>query len=118
MSVVTDALAQELEGKKLWRRAAARWLALTGSGAWSDEELDWIRRRRNYCHAMIVRADDEKLDIAAVNRAAGQTLKRMGISRPCGIAFRSPVQSVADDIVTAAESLRWRDNSDLFPEVK
>lgn len=79
--VIEDATAHRLEASGLWRRASARWLVVMGKARLTDEEREWLLRRREYCLAqMSPSSQPEKLDISEVARAADATLKRMGIS--------------------------------------
>lgn len=87
--MVNDAIAEKLEARGLWRRAAARWLDVMLCCA-TDAERDWISQRRRYCLSMIASPrPDNKLDIGAINRAATATQEVMGISYDKGIEFRS-----------------------------
>lgn len=45
---VRDKLAESLEAKKLWRRAANRWQHLA-SVAETDNQREWLIRRCNAC---------------------------------------------------------------------
>ncbi|MBM1020212.1 PerC family transcriptional regulator [Enterobacter sp. A11] len=87
---VSDSVAEKLEAAGLWRRAAARWLAVMDRVEHTDVQREWIRQRRKHCQSMVtpVATEPEKLDIAAINQAASATQARMGLSRPNGSMFR------------------------------
>lgn len=60
-----DPLAEKLEVAGHWRRASARWLAIMGYAKYTEEQREWLLRRREYCLAKIYpRAQPEKLDIS------------------------------------------------------
>lgn len=87
--VVEDVVAQKLEAAGHWRRASARWLLVMGNFECTEAQREWLLLRRNYCLAQISSPPPpEKLDIRDVAKAADATLKRMGIDRPSGEAFR------------------------------
>lgn len=86
--LVCDKRAEKLEMSGLWRRATGRWLVVLTSGGLTDEERDWIRRRRNYCLSQIPPVVLEKIDMAEISRAAKAAQVRMGLNPPNGAAFR------------------------------
>ncbi|MBN6032915.1 PerC family transcriptional regulator [Pantoea ananatis] len=43
-----DSIAESLEKRGLWHRAARRWLAVM-DGSKEDAEREWIARRREHC---------------------------------------------------------------------
>lgn len=47
--MVNDPIAISLEKRKLWRRAATRWLELLTSRDLTATEMDWVLARRDYC---------------------------------------------------------------------
>ena len=88
--VVQDTVAEKLEVSGLWRRAKARWLEVMQSPELTEPQRLWIRHRREHCQAQITPlAAPEKLDIAAINKAANATQARMGIAHPNGAMFRA-----------------------------
>lgn len=88
--VVQDAVAEKLEVSGLWRRAKARWLEVMQSPELTEPQRLWIRQRREHCQAQITPlAAPERLDIAAINKAANATQVRMGIAQPNGATFRA-----------------------------
>lgn len=87
--MVEDEVAQKLEAAGLWRRAASRWLEVMKLYALTDNQREWIRQRRKYCLSSVVSVVlVERLDIAAIAKAAKATQERMGLSQPNGAAFR------------------------------
>lgn len=84
---VRDLLAEELEGKGLYRRAASRWLVVLEQCA-DEKDREWVALRRGRCidsaRLPPVRAED----FGDVRRAAGVTQKQMGLAQPNGRAFR------------------------------
>lgn len=88
---VQDRIAEKLESAGLWRRAAARWLAVMDRLEYSDGQREWIRLRRKYCQTSValVVAEPERLNISAISKAANATQARMGLSRPRGAMFRT-----------------------------
>ncbi|WP_442956382.1 PerC family transcriptional regulator [Pantoea sp. USMM079] len=80
-------MAEELESKRLYRRAALRWLEVFNKCE-SEAVREWIRSRRKQCLARRVRPT-VLIDIFGdVTKAAGDTQHRMGLARPGGQAFR------------------------------
>ncbi|KFC07166.1 PerC family transcriptional activator [Trabulsiella guamensis ATCC 49490] len=87
--MVNDTIAEKLEARGFWRRAAARWLDVMQHCA-TDAQREWISQRRKYCLSMIASPrHDNKLDIGAINRAATATQEAMGINQDNSITFRS-----------------------------
>lgn len=87
---MSDSVAEKLEAAGLWRRAAARWLVVMDGIEYTDAQREWIRQRRKYCQLRVKPsvAEPEKLDIAAINKAANATQERMGLNRSGGAMFR------------------------------
>lgn len=85
--MVNDKMAEELESKGLYRRAASRWLEVFDK---CDTEAgwEWIRTRRNECLAKRVRPAVLIDTFGDVTKAAADTQRRMGIASPGGEAFR------------------------------
>ena len=87
--IISDAVAESLENSALWRRAATRWLEVMWC-CQTDEEREWINRRRSYCYSKITPVLRTKpAGIRDVSRAASLALENMGIKQPDGSAFRS-----------------------------
>ena len=85
---MNDTIAEKLEARGLWRRAAARWLDVMQNCA-TDTQREWISQRCKYCLSMLTSPrPDNKLDIGAINRAATITQETMGIRYEKGIEFR------------------------------
>ncbi|PWI77376.1 PerC family transcriptional regulator [Enterobacter sp. CGMCC 5087] len=85
--MVSDVIAEKLENAGLWRREAARWLAVM-DGCETDAQREWVSQKRRACYSRLALPVDEKLNISALNRAANQTQGKMGIRQPSGAAFR------------------------------
>lgn len=71
--------AESLEDKGLWRRAATQWLNVMQKTL-TDEQREWVRRRRAFCLSQVKKTDKPKEpNLAEVNRAATETQRRLGI---------------------------------------
>ncbi|MGK2890052.1 PerC family transcriptional regulator [Klebsiella michiganensis] len=94
--MVSDAIAEKLENAGLWRRAAARWLAVMDRCD-TDAQREWVSQKRRQCYSNLAPPpEDEKLNIRALNRAANQAQDKMGIRQPSGAAFRIKPQKNRD----------------------
>lgn len=84
---VRDVLAEELEGKGLYRRAASRWLAVLEQCA-DEKDREWVALRRGRCidSARLPPAQPESF--GDVRRAACAVQNQMGLAQPDGNAFR------------------------------
>lgn len=85
--MVNDVIAEKLENAGLWRRAAARWLAVMDRCE-TDVQREWVSQKRRQCYSNIEQPVVEQLNISALNRAANQAQDKMGIRQPSGAAFR------------------------------
>lgn len=85
--MVSDVIAEKLESAGLWRRAAARWLAVMDQCD-TDAQREWVSQKRRQCYLNIEQPVAEQLNISALNRAASLAQDKMGISQPGGAAFR------------------------------
>ena len=86
---VSDVIAEKLEAKGFWRRAAARWLDVMQICK-TETQRDWISQIRLYCLTMSLSPHHSgKPDIKAVNRAATIVQKQMGIYREKGIEHKN-----------------------------
>lgn len=47
--MVIDPIAKSLEKRKLWRRAATRYLELLPNPLNTEEDINWLIWRREYC---------------------------------------------------------------------
>ncbi|MFX2612016.1 ANR family transcriptional regulator [Enterobacter mori] len=56
---VRDSVAERLEQKALWRRAATRWLDVLQLSQ-SETKRDWVIKRRLHCLSMVVAPGNEK----------------------------------------------------------
>ena len=81
--MLSDKKAEELEDKKLFRRAADRWLVVLMSRL-TDAERDEARIRRNRCLSRVPRIKPEKQYCRDVHQAAVATEKRMGLNERTG----------------------------------
>lgn len=69
--IVHDTKAFQLEEQNLWRRAARRWLEVSDCDCWTDEEREYLARRRERC-----------LDMAAVRtRKTARVVYKKWLSR-------------------------------------
>lgn len=62
---VKNRIAETLEEKGLWRRAATCWLAVMQHCHTGDEQ-DWVRRRRNYCLSHLKRSGNNSKNVSGV----------------------------------------------------
>ncbi len=85
--MVNDKIAEELESKGLYRRAASRWLEVFDKCE-TEAGREWIRSRRNECLAQQVRPAVLVDTSGDVTKAAADTQRRMGLAKPGGEAFR------------------------------
>jgi len=84
---VRDVLAEELEGKGLYRRAASRWLIVMEQCV-DEKDREWVALRRGRCIDSARLPPARAEDFGDVRRAAGVTQKQMGLAQPNGSAFR------------------------------
>ncbi|HBC1012591.1 TPA: PerC family transcriptional regulator [Escherichia coli] len=87
--MITDSIAEELEAKGLYRRAATRWsevLLLVDT----DDEREKVIKRRDQCLSM-ARYSHKPTDLCAeeLRQATRRTQKEMGIYRPDGEVWRN-----------------------------
>lgn len=85
--MVSDPIAEKLESRGLFLRAASRWLEVFYQCE-TEAGREWIRCRRNECLAKRVRAATLNDTFGDVAKAANETQQRMGLARPNGVAFR------------------------------
>lgn len=85
--MVSNAIAEKLEDAGLWRRAAARWLAVMECCD-TDAQREWVSQKRRQCFSNIEQPVTEQLNISALKRAARLAQDKMGIRQPGGAAFR------------------------------
>ncbi|MGN5575226.1 PerC family transcriptional regulator [Enterobacter sp. Lyrl_3] len=85
--MVSDVVAEKLEKAGLWRRAAARWLAVMDLCD-TDAQRQWVSQKRRACYSNIALPVSEQLNISALSKAATAAQAKMGISQPGGAAFR------------------------------
>ncbi|MBE0097304.1 PerC family transcriptional regulator [Citrobacter freundii] len=88
--MIRDKKAEELEAKGLYRRAAARWLEVMALCA---DDIGWEQAKfhRERCLDSAKRPPVKMEEFGDLHKAARETQKRMGISKPDGEAFRLPV---------------------------
>ncbi len=84
---VNDLLAEELEGKGMYRRAAYRWLVVLEQCA-DEKDREWVALRRARCIDSARLPPARAEDFGEVRRAAGAVQKQMGLAQPNGSAFR------------------------------
>lgn len=85
--MVNDKKAEELEAKGLYRRAASRWLEVFDQCD-TESGREWLRNRRNECLAKRVKRAVIIESFGDVTKAAADTQRRMGLTKPGGEAFR------------------------------
>lgn len=85
--MVSDAVAEKLESAGLWRRAAARWLAVMDLCD-TDAQRQWVSQKRRQCYSNIALPVSEQLNISALSKAATVAQAKMGISQLDGSEFR------------------------------
>lgn len=85
--MVSDAVAEKLEKAGLWRRAAARWLAVMDLCD-TDAQRQWVSQKRRQCYSNIALPVSEQLNISALSKAATVAQAKMGIRQLAGDAFR------------------------------
>lgn len=74
-----DKIAESLEKRGLWRRAATRWLEVM-SRSKNDDVLNSLRARRNRCLARCKQSDQKNQEMIALQEphsAAKLTLEKM-----------------------------------------
>lgn len=84
---VRDVLAEELEGKGLYRRAASRWLVVLEQCA-DEKDREWVALRRGRCIDSARMPPVQTDNFGDVRRAAGAVQNQMGLAQPNGSAFR------------------------------
>ncbi|ELW6127396.1 PerC family transcriptional regulator [Escherichia coli] len=77
--MITDSVAQELEARGLWRRAATRWGEVL-INAETDREREEAAKRRAICISKTRRMPEQLVTFGDVKKAADRTLKEMGIN--------------------------------------
>lgn len=78
MAVISDRVAQKLEERGLWRRAATRWAEVL-CNAETDSEREEAARRRAWCISKTRREPERQVTFGDVKKAADRTLAEMGI---------------------------------------
>lgn len=84
---VRDVLAEELERKGMYRRAASRWLVVLEQCA-DEKDREWVALRRVHCTDCARLPPAQTDSFGDVRRAANQTQAKMGLGQPNGNAFR------------------------------
>jgi len=87
--MVKDNKAEELEAKRLYRRAASRWLEVMEQCV-SENDREWVASRRARCIDLARLPPQQAENFGGLSRAAKETQHRMGIAQPGGEAFRLP----------------------------
>ncbi|EFE1840660.1 PerC family transcriptional regulator [Escherichia coli] len=77
--MITDSVAQKLEARGLWRRAATRWGEVL-INAETDREREEAAKRRAICISKTRRMPEQLVTFGDVKKAADRTLKEMGIN--------------------------------------
>ncbi|HHG0704174.1 TPA: PerC family transcriptional regulator [Klebsiella pneumoniae] len=89
--MIRDKLAEELESKGLYRRAAARWLEVMSSCI-DDTGWEQAKRHRERCLDSAKRPPVKTVEFGDIRKAARATASRMGLSKPNGEAYRLPAR--------------------------
>jgi hypothetical protein len=79
--MVKDGIAESLEARGLYRRAASRWIEVMQLCT-DDADREWIRQHRNTCLKKVKRAPEDKENFAAIYKAVNDTQRRMAIAKP------------------------------------
>ncbi|HHV8383238.1 TPA: PerC family transcriptional regulator [Escherichia coli] len=77
--IIKDRKAEDLEQKKLWRRAAQRWLELSRVTHRTETEKKQMLNRYQYCMSMIRSPHKEKHDFRELKEAINRTSREMGL---------------------------------------
>ncbi|HHZ0874751.1 TPA: PerC family transcriptional regulator [Escherichia coli] len=77
--MIADSVAQKLEERGLWRRAATRWTEVL-LHAETDREREEAARRRAICIIKSRRMPEQFVTFGDVKKAADRTLAEMGIN--------------------------------------
>ncbi|EFJ4154940.1 PerC family transcriptional regulator [Escherichia coli] len=77
--MIKDSVAQKLEARGLWRRAATRWGEVL-INAETDREREEAAKRRAICISKTRRMPEQLVTFGDVRKAADMTLKEMGIN--------------------------------------
>lgn len=89
--MVHDSIAEELEAKGFYRRAAARWAEVMMLVE-TDRERERVAMRRAECYGKTQRPPEQPDDLGGLKRAIKRTEKEMGIDgrgKKSGVATRS-----------------------------
>lgn len=76
--MVHDSIAEELEAKGFYRRAAARWAEVMMLVE-TDRERERVAMRRAECYGKTQRPPEQPDDLCGLKRAIKRTEKEMGI---------------------------------------
>lgn len=80
-------IAESLEAKGLYRRAANRWGELMRQ-SYDNSEREQLKRRMDKCLEAVKRPPVQAESFGDVKRAATAAQERMGLAQPKGEAFR------------------------------
>ena len=92
--MIKDSIAESLEARGLYRRAASRWVDVMQTCV-DDNDREWIRMHRNKCLKKAKLPPARKEEFADIHKAARETQYRMGIAKPNGEVFRLPAKKKA-----------------------
>ncbi|HGC4825249.1 TPA: PerC family transcriptional regulator [Escherichia coli] len=86
--MVHDRIAEELEAKGFYRRAAARWGEVMRLVS-TDKEREQVAMRRLECSQKAQRPPEPPDDLGALKEAINRTHTGMGLQKPGGEMFRN-----------------------------
>ncbi|HFW3090761.1 TPA: PerC family transcriptional regulator [Salmonella enterica subsp. enterica serovar Reading] len=86
--MIHDEKVEKLETAGLYRRAAARWLAVLDK-CHDASSREWVTRRRLWCLEQTKTPRPVTDTFADVRQAATAPQKSMGLRQPAGNAFRT-----------------------------
>ena len=102
--MIKDSIAESLEARGLYRRAASRWVDVMQTCV-DDNDREWIRMHRNKCLKKAKLPPARKEEFADIHKAARETQYRMGIAKPNGEVFRLPAKKENDAALAFSASI-------------
>lgn len=78
--MIKDSIAESLEARGLYRRAASRWVDVMQTCV-DDNDREWIRMHRNKCLKKAKLPPARKEEFADIHKAARETQYRKGCQR-------------------------------------
>lgn len=87
MVQIRDEKAEELEARRLYRRAASRWLAVLESCE-TEQGREWVVNQRMKCIELARLPAQRADDFQGVRQGIKAAYQRAGLEKPNGEAFR------------------------------